>query len=233
MIQEITLYNGLGFCNLVSIYGMESDIAKAARTSYLNHDEERSREQDQKLLEYLFKNRHTSPFEQVSMTMHLKIPIFVMRQLIRHRTAKLNESSARYAELSDEMYAPYGEWRAQAPSGQSKQSTVESKEINQEHCDRLARECFDYCFDTYKYLLGNGVGRELARIVMPVACMTEVAWQMDIHNLIHLLNLRLHPHAQKEIRDLAEAMFTHLEFAFPFVASLFRKYEFTLQERKA
>ncbi len=129
------------------------------------------------------------------------------------------------------MYAPIGKWRAQAPTGQSKQSTIESKELNQDRCDEIASTIFIQCFRAYEDLLAEGVGRELARIVMPVACMTEVAWQMDIHNLIHMLNLRLHPHAQKEIRDLALVMLQHLQNHFPHIAYLFNKYETKIIER--
>lgn len=228
MLQTYTmkLYNNLGFCDLVAHYGEDRTITQAARISYGHFDHVRDMKDDRKLLEYLFVNRHTSPFEQPNITFHIKMPIFVMRQFVRHRTFKLNEYSARYKELPDQFYVPQPEqWRAKG--GSSKQGSVEGNWIQTERdymTHYMERVCQD-AYQCYRELLSRGVAPEQARMVMPLNSMTEIVVQCDLHNLMHFLYLRTHPHAQKEIRDLAEAMLEYFSQLFPWTAELWHTHE--------
>lgn len=202
--QELSVLDH-GFVRLVDYFGGDLRIVQAARISYAKGAKDDDPDGNRKLIDYLMRNRHTSPFEQVVLTFHLKLPIFVMRQLVRHRTARLNEMSGRYTELPEECFVPDPD-SIRGQDTKNKQGRTESV-VN----DAAAlHDKIDFAeqdaFTTYSDLLEAGVARELARIVTPVATYTQCYWQIDLHNLFHFLSLRLDPHAQAEIRVYAEQM---------------------------
>lgn len=205
-----------GHVRLVDYMGNDLSIVRSARVSYdaewrTGEDEGK----DKRLIGYLMRNRHTSPFEAVSFTFEVKAPIFVFRQWHRHRTWSYNEISARYSELPEEYYIP-------DPSivGVQSKNNKQVREISylESHtrglqCEVLRGTCIE-AFKTYKYLLAVGWPRELARSVLPVNTYSKMFATVDLHNLFHFLRLRLHPHAQFEIKVYAEAM---LELITPIV----------------
>ena len=203
-----------GFVALVDTMGDDRTPARCARTSFRNAMAERSPEQDAKLTDYLVRNKHTTPIEFCQVRFYMKMPIFVARQLVRHRTASINEVSYRYVTAAREFYVPAPE-RCQRKSESNKQGSstlvVDNPEICRDHIER-ACQC---AFDAYEVLLAEGLAPELARSVLPVGTYTEWYWQNDLHNTLHMLALRLDPHAQYEIRVYAEAMLTLLRPVFP------------------
>ncbi len=215
-----------GFVRLVDYFGDDSRIVQAARVSY--GEGTKSYRQDQGLIDYLLRNDHTSPFEQVSFTFHIKMPIFVARQWVRHRTAKLNEISGRYSVMKNEFYVPSGEDIAlqSEDNKQGRQSEPVSPELQDEVRSILAEDQ-RRSYETYEKLLNMGIAREIARINLPLSMYTEWYWQMDLHNLFHFLKLRMDPHAQKEIRDYAEVIFGIVKKVCPMAAGSFEKHRLT------
>lgn len=203
-MSRIETLNGQGFVELIDSMGDDDSIVRAARVSYGGDLGERDQVRDRKLIRYLLANRHTSPFEHVTYTFHVKAPIFVARQWMRHRTWKYNEVSARYTEVEDEYYAPWA-WR-----GQSK----DNKQMSDGYIDLVDDVAASVVYDetckhalaTYRFLLNRGVSREMARMVLPQSMFTRFYATVDLHNLMHFLGLRDHPHAQDEIREYARAM---------------------------
>lgn len=195
-----------GSVTLIDCMGDDRRIDDAARISYLSRadQEPRSDEQVARLIRYLMRHGHTSPFEQVVFVFHLKLPIFVQRQLIRHRTARVNEISARYCELPEEAFVPDVS-RVCAQSKSNKQAS--SAPLTAEQQERAVRDieasnmAASYA---YRGLLDAGVSREIARTVLPVGTYTEMVWQMDLSNLLRFIELRLDEHAQPEIREYAK-----------------------------
>ena len=212
-----------GFVRLVDYLGGDKRIVQSARVSYGAGT--KTYRQDKGLITYLLRNEHTSPFEQVTFTFHTKMPIFVARQWVRHRTARLNEISGRYSVMKDEFYVPGDE--AVAPqSTDNKQGRSaepfrpdERKEIQ----DKLSAQQRDM-YANYEGLLERNVARELARINLPLSMYTEWYWQIDLHNLFHFLKLRLDPHAQYEIRAYAEAMYDIAKRVCPMAAEAFEEH---------
>lgn len=194
-----------GFVRLVDYLGGDQRIVQSARVSYGAGT--KSYRQDKGLINYLLRNEHTSPFEQVILTFHTKMPIFVARQWVRHRTARLNEISGRYSVMEQEFYLPAPEHIA-AQSSDNKQGR-ESEPMAPE-AGQAVREALEAsyaaAYETYQSLLDQGVARELARVVLPLSLYTEWYWQIDLHNLFHFLKLRVDPHAQYEIRAYGEVM---------------------------
>lgn len=190
-----------GFVRYVDHMGDDQRIVEAARVSYLSPS--KGEEQDKRLLNYLFRNKHTSPFEMGKITFNIRLPIFVMRQFVRHRMQNLNEVSARYTELEDEFHVPET-FRGQ--SKHNKQCSEERSEIDQEKCQKVVDRIHRETYAAYQQLLKEGVAREQARIVLPVSIFTEIYSCWDINNLIKFLREREHPHAQQEIRVYASAM---------------------------
>lgn len=193
-----------GFVRLVDYCGGDDRIVQAARVSY--GDGTKTVREDAALIDYLMRHQHTSPFEMVSLTFHCKMPVFVARQWVRHRTAKLNEISGRYSVMKNEFYVP-------EPSAVSVQSS-DNKQGRGAAADADARDRFlsllhedqEQVYAHYEEVVESGIARELARINLPLSLYTEWYWTMDLHNLFHFLALRLDPHAQMEIRVYAEAM---------------------------
>lgn len=217
-----------GYVRYRTHLGRDEDVAEmlileAARISYQSPS--KGEEADRKLLEYLYKNRHTSPLEQLNITFNIKMPIFVMRQFVRHRTFRLNEWSGRYSEMKDEFFLPKV-WRIQ--DKKNKQGSEQPDIIDatwHEGNEDIAQLAFDKAFQAYEYLLDRGIAKELARIVLPLALYTEIYVNCDLHNLLHFFNLRTDPHAQKEIRDVAFAMLDITEKVFPWTITLYDKYK--------
>jgi thymidylate synthase (FAD) len=198
-------------------------IVQAARVSYGQGTKQVN--EDRGLLRYLARHRHSTPFEMVEFKFHHVMPIFVARQWIRHRTANVNEYSARYSVVRDRFYHPSVE-------NVRKQSTV-NRQGGDEPIDELtAKEFCDYLdkveasYQDYQKLMDKGVARELARIGLPVNVYTEWYWKIDLHNLFHFLSLRMDPHAQQEIRDYANAMFALVRPIVPVAAEAFLDYNF-------
>lgn len=193
-----------GFVRLVDYMGGDARVVQSARVSY--GEGTKTVREDAGLINYLMKNAHTSPFEQVVLTFHMKLPIFVARQIIRHRTARLNEISGRYSVMKDEFYVPAPE-RVQAQSQLNKQGSGETlaPEIAARVRDTLMAEQAEV-YAHYEGFLEQDVARELARVNLPLSLYTEWYWQIDLHNLFHFLRLRLDWHAQMEVRAYAEAM---------------------------
>lgn len=201
--QEIKVLDK-GFVRLVDYMGGDARVVQAARVSYGAGT--KTVREDRGLINYLLKNAHTSPFEQVVLTFHMKLPIFVARQVIRHRTARLNEISGRYSVMKDEFYVPEP-GRIQVQSTDNKQGSGEALPA-----DQAARVIETLCeeqaavYATYEGFIEQDVARELARVNLPLSLYTEWYWQCDLHNLFHFLRLRLDWHAQFEVRAYAEAM---------------------------
>lgn len=194
-----------GFVALRDYMGGDRSIADAARISY--QDGTKTVNDDAGLIDHLIRNAHTSPIEQVVMTFHLKLPIFVMRQLVRHRTARLNEMSGRYSVMPDEFYVPTADV-LQPQSKGNKQGREEGElGLSREKIITTMEGDGDSTFDLYHTLLDAGLSRELARINLPLSTYTEVIWQIDLHNLMHFLKLRLDHHAQYEIRVFAQEIY--------------------------
>ena len=193
-----------GFVRLVDYMGGDHSIVQSARVSYGAGT--KSVREDKGLINYLLRNWHTSPFEQVQLTFHCKMPIFVARQWVRHRTARLNEVSGRYSIMTDEFYVP-DEARIQFQSPDNKQGSGDS--MPADYAKRMLDEIGgdqEQLYAHYEEMVEQGMARELARINLPLSLYTEWYWQIDLHNLFHFLRLRLDPHAQYEIRVYAEAM---------------------------
>lgn len=209
-----------GFVRLVDSMGSDERIVQAARVSY--GDGTKTKREDKALIKYLYDNKHTSPFEHVQFTFHVKAPIFIARQWMRHRTASINEISGRYSILQDEFYIPSAEDIC-VQSKDNKQGRGES--VN----PSLAREVQEYIkisqecsYEAYQSLLEHGVSREIARMVLPLNIYTQWYWSIDLHNLMHFLRLRLHSHAQLEIRNYAKAIVSLIEPVVPISMEIFK-----------
>lgn len=195
-----------GFVRLVDSMGSDLSVVRAARVSYDAAWRAGANEgSDNRLINYLWKNHHTTPFEAVTFTFEVKAPIFVFRQWHRHRTWSFNELSARYRELPEEFYVPDAR-NIGVQSKDSKQARDTADEINREYATVLIATTCRESFRAYRALLDQGVPRELARSVLPVATYSHMFATVDLLNLLKFLTLRTHAHAQYEIRVYAEAM---------------------------
>jgi len=199
----------------------DSAIVQAARVSY-GEGTKRVNE-DRGLIRYLLRHRHTTPFEMIEFKFHVVMPIFIARQWIRHRTANVNEYSARYSVVPDRFYVPTME-NVRKQSQANRQGGEESVDMGtaQAFLDYINR-CQDQ-YEQYEQLLEKGVSRELARIGLPVNVYTEWYWKCDLHNTLHFLSLRMDEHAQQEIRDYAHAMFALIKPIVPISAEAFEDY---------
>lgn len=202
--QEIRVLDK-GFVRLVDYMGGDQRIVQSARVSYGAGT--KTIREDRGLIHYLLRNAHTSPFEQVILTFHTKMPIFVARQWVRHRTARLNEMSARYSVMPDEFYIPEPtELRYQDnDKKQARANEALPLEVAESIREEM-REDQSLLYKHYQEMLDRGLAREVARVNLPVSLYTQWYWQIDLHNLLHFLRLRMDPHAQYEIRVYAEAM---------------------------
>jgi thymidylate synthase (FAD) len=199
-------------------------IAQAARVSY--GDGTKQVTEDRDLIRYLYRHKHTTPFEMIEFKFHCAMPIFIARQWIRHRTANVNEYSARYSIVKDKFFIPNAdELRKQSTvNKQSSEGAIESIDAGT-FLARLETHCSE-AYSDYEQALAGGMGRELARIGLPLNVYTEWYWKIDLHNLFHFLALRMDSHAQKEIRDYANAMFELIQPIVPVACEAFMDYRF-------
>ncbi len=209
-----------GFVRLVDYMGGDQRIVQSARVSYGQGTTTVRR--DRALINYLMSHQHTSPFEQVILTFHCKVPIFVARQWVRHRTARLNEISGRYSIMENEFYLPTEKQiRNQSKSNrQGRDSDEVPAELRQKVLEILLAGQTKAYHD-YKALIEQDIARELARINLPLALYTQWYWQIDLHNLLHFLQLRLDYHAQWEIRQYAKVMATMTQAVAPLAYAAF------------
>ncbi len=226
-----------GFVRVVDYMGNDSSVVQAARVSYGAGTKKINA--DKSLINYLIAHRHTTPLEMCEIKFHIKLPIFVARQWIRHRTASVNEYSARYSIVEDEFYVP----KAEQLSSQSKinhQGRDETKILNAEESKRVLQILKEDSLKSYDHYLeminqdaaGNivnsqkeGLARELARMNLPLSCYTQWYWKIDLHNLLHFLNLRADSHAQYEIRVYAQAMLEIVKKWVPHCYEAFMKHQ--------
>jgi len=193
-----------GFVSLVDVMGDDAAIAQAARVSYGAGN--RNVRDNQSLIRYLYSHRHTSPLEMVELKFHCKMPIFVARQWIRHRTANVNEMSGRYSIMPLQMYTP-DKSVIRAQSIKNKQGRDEELDASQvlEYLSHLEHDRI-HSKETYVTALKSDIARELCRIDLPLSLYTEWYWKIDLHNLLHYLSLRCDGHAQWEIQQYANVM---------------------------
>jgi thymidylate synthase (FAD) len=215
-----------GFIRVIDYMGDDSAIVQAARVSYgagTKHVQN-----DEGLIRYLMRHWHSTPFEMCEIKLHVKLPVFVARQWIRHRTANVNEYSARYSILDREFYIP-------APDQLAAQSTVNNQGrgevLTGEEAARvleLLKSDANRAYDHYEAMLSQdgqqGLARELARMNLPANIYTQWYWKVDLHNLFHFLRLRADPHAQYEIRVYAEAIAACVKDWVPLAYGAFEDY---------
>ncbi len=200
----------------------DTDPANTARMSFDQTDSGRTREQDLKLCEYLMKNWHNTPFEMIEIWLEMKLPIFVARQFVRHRTVSINEVSGRYVTLPAEWYIPniIGGKPVNAKQGQS-DTLGESIQGQLKHY--LSLHCQEG-YDMYLQAIADGVAAEHARLFLSVNHYTHWMWKQDLHNMLHFLRLRRHSHAQIEAQVYADAVYGLLRNVLPNTMDLFDKY---------
>ena len=197
---------------------LDAAIVQSARVSY--GDGTKTTRGDRGLIRYLLRHWHTTPFEMVEFKFHIKMPIYIARQHMRHRTASINELSARYSVVPEEFYEP------DVLRGQSQVNHQGSEgvvELTDEQRQRVSRQLRD-SFDVYGNLLDVGCCREQARGLLPQSTYTEFYWKINLHNLLHYLQLRMEPGAQKEIRDYANAIYELVEPLVPITMEAFKDF---------
>ena len=211
-----------GFFTVREVMGNDSSIAESARMSYGRGTKKVNN--DTGLINYLVRNHHTSPLEMGEIKFHMRLPIFVMRQLVRHRTANLNEYSGRYSEMVRLFYVPDLEHIKYQSDGPNKQmSGTPLPEELAFRAQTAIRSASEHAFDQYEELLRLGVSRETARIVLPLNTYTEVVWKLDVSNLIKFLYLRDDDHAQYEIRVYAQYIAEAVAHFFPAVYAAYMR----------
>jgi len=217
--NKIELWND-GFVELLEVSGsdqiIDNDATISTGKAYNKElQDQRTDNQRRNLLRYLSRHEHTSPIEMGTVKFYARIPIFVMRQFVRHRTASLNEYSGRYSKMIESFYVPTPE-RVKKQCGLNKQGSGESfTEYEQKQISLRVEAMNNYAWSVYQELLEQGVSNELARIVLPVTVYTEVVWKINLHNFFHFAKLRTDSHAQEEIQDLSNAMVDLTRYYFP------------------
>ncbi len=215
-----------GFVRVIDYMGDDAALTQAARVSYGKGTKAVSN--DEGLIRYLMRHWHSTPFEMCEVKFHVKLPVFVARQWIRHRTANVNEYSARYSILDREFYIP-------APEDLAAQSTINNQGRGEALTGEEAARVLDYlkgdaarCYDHYEEMIGQdgqqGLARELARMNLPANVYTQWYWKVDLHNLFHFLRLRADSHAQYEIRVYAEEICGLVKDWVPFAYGAFEDY---------
>ncbi|MDO5620774.1 MAG: FAD-dependent thymidylate synthase [Paracoccus sp. (in: a-proteobacteria)] len=224
-----------GFVRVIDYMGDDSAIVQAARVSYGRGT--KSVSTDEGLIRYLMRHWHSTPFEMCEIKLHVKLPVFVARQWIRHRTANVNEYSARYSILDREFYIPAPEHLA-AQSTQNHQGRGEILEGEEAaRVLEVLKTDAMRSYDNYEAMMSQdgqqGLARELARMNLPANIYTQWYWKTDLHNLLHFLRLRADPHAQYEIRAYADAMCDIVADWVPFAFRAFRDYRMDAQSLSA
>ena len=229
--MEAHLYNAIpvldhGFIRVVDYMGDDTAICQAARVSYGKGT--KSVQNDEGLIRYLMRHWHSTPFEMCEVKLHVKLPVFVARQWIRHRTANVNEYSARYSILDREFYIP-------APEHIAAQSVVNNQGRGEALTGAEAARVLDILktdsersYDNYQAMISDdgqrGLARELARMNLPANIYTQWYWKVDLHNLLHFLRLRADAHSQYEIRVYADAICSVVADWVPFAYAAFEDY---------
>lgn len=209
-----------GFVRLVDYMGGDDRIVQAARVSYGTGT--KGVRADAALIDYLMRNKHTSPFEQVEFTFHMKLPIMCARQIVRHRTASLNELSGRYSVIDDDMYVP-DKQRMRAQSKNNKQGSgdrILPRGTVDDICCAM-RYTQEVAYDHYKSNVDLGLSRELSRLNLPLSTYTAWYWKIDLHNLLHFLSLRMDSHTQWETRQYANVLWYMVKVVCPVTAKAF------------
>ena len=223
-----------GFVRVIDYMGDDASIVQAARVSYGKGTKHKS--EDASLINFLMQHRHTTPFEMAEIKLHVRLPIFVARQWVRHRTANINEYSARYSILDKEFYVPEAnQLAAQSRSNrQGRGAILDGQEAS--HVLRILRDDAEQAYEHYLELLnednnGNardperlGLARELARMNLSLNYYTQWYWKIDLHNLMHFIQLRIDPHAQYEIRAYADVLYEIMQRWVPIAAGAFQEY---------
>ncbi len=228
-----------GFIRVVDYMGNDDAIVQAARVSYGKGTKKKS--QDEGLIRYLLRHRHTTPFEMCEIKLHVKLPIFIARQWIRHRTANVNEYSARYSILEDEFYIPK---KKSLGSQSSTNKQGRGSEINISLANKIVsilEEDSKKSYENYLWMLNekdskqfdqnrNSLSRELARINLTLNTYTEWYWKIDLHNFMHFLSLRADKHSQYEIWEYANTMLKILKKWVPMTYKAFESYRLNSAE---
>lgn len=225
-----------GFVTLLDHMGSDEDIANAARTSYGKGT--KTVRDNERLIRYLVKHDHSSPIEMGEVKFMIKVPMFIARQLIRHRTCNINEVSARYSILPNEIYVPELEL-IQPQAVDNKQGRAGSfTQTQQQYIQDRLKDHSDSAYTFYEQLIDEtentefdidgeefpGIAREIARSVLPIGTYTQLVWKQDLRNLLHLIRLRTDPHAQYEIRVMAQAMYDLIQPLFPATVKAYDDY---------
>ncbi|TSC93364.1 MAG: thymidylate synthase, flavin-dependent [Candidatus Berkelbacteria bacterium Licking1014_85] len=212
-----------GFVYLVDYLGSDDSIVQAARVSYGKGTKKTS--EDRGLIRYLMRHEHTTPFEMIELKFHCKMPIFVARQWVRHRTASINEYSGRYSVMPNEFYMPefkeikgQSTWNHQARSDQNLDKNQTKRVIE------LLKTCYSTTATAYEEMIDIGFARELSRIGLSISNYTQWYWKIDLKNLFHFLKLRMDSRAQYEIQVFAKAMAKIVKDAFPIAFEAFEDY---------
>lgn len=208
-----------GFVRVVDYMGNDKSIENSARVSYGGHEKNRTEKETRKLIRYLLRHKHTTPFEMCEIKFHIKMPLMIARQWIRHRTANVNEYSARYSVLDNEFYIPSPEQlAAQSTKNHQGRGDEPLSEEESQQVINILKDDSSRCYDNYKLMMNKydddelinpkfqGVAKEIARMNLPTNIYTQWYWKIDLHNLLHFLNVRSDSHAQYEIREYANIM---------------------------
>jgi thymidylate synthase (FAD) len=209
-----------GSIELVDWMGDDSDIVKAARIS--TGSSTKTSQEDERLIDYLLENFHSSPFEMCEIKLKLTMPIFIARQWMRHRMASINEYSGRYSEMKDMMYIP-DEFRFQSKVNHQGSDGLLDEQTNK-NTNLILKVYSEDTFKLYQHLLERGISREMSRIVLPLSTYTSFFWKIDLHNLLKFLKLRMDPTAQQEIRDYADKIWDMVKIWVPLTAKSFENH---------
>ena len=211
-----------GFIRVIDYMGDDAAIVQAARVSYGKGT--KTVNEDAGLINYLMRHKHTTPFEMCEIKLHVKLPIFVARQWIRHRTGSFNEYSARYSIMDNEFYTPSNE-NLGLQSASNKQGTegrLDKTKANVAFQNIVSHS--DYAYNLYQRMLAGGISREVSRIVLPINFYSQWYWKVNLKNLLNFLNLRTDPHAQYEIRVYAEEIEKILRQWLPITYDAYKKH---------
>ncbi len=190
-----------GFVRLIDYMGCDAAVVQAARVSYGEGTKHTS--DDRALIRYLMRHMHTTPFEMCELKLHVRVPMDTWRQWIRHRTASVNEYSTRYSIAIDAAQkTPLGKWRTQSDENRQGSASLVTQEIGSRLSDAES-DLQAHARAVYEERIAAGIAREQARKDLPLSTYTEAYWKIDLHNLLHFLELRMHEHAQEEIRAYA------------------------------
>ena len=228
-----------GFIRVVDYMGNDSSVVQAARVSYGKGTKKKS--EDEGLIRYLLRHRHTTPFEMCEIKLHIKLPIFIARQWIRHRTASINEYSARYSILEDEFYIPKKYYLAEQSSSnkQGRGNNIDQKSASK--ILKILKEDSLNCYKNYSWMLNEknsdqydnnrpSLSRELARINLTLNTYTQWYWKIDLHNFMHFVSLRADSHSQFEIREYGKTLLTILSKWTPLSYKAFLSYRLNSAE---